>query len=113
MSKIRFEPVEHRYFNDKGEELISVSKLLSFYKQPFDEDGSILLRCAQKEGISPEELKKQWEDKKDSACVRGKNFHAQIEHFIKTGQILDKDYKDVIEKFALIKFDGKLKSETI
>lgn len=35
---ITFDPIEHKYYNSQGVEYISVSKLISKYKQPFDDN---------------------------------------------------------------------------
>lgn len=112
--EIAFDPVEHKYTEIKtGKELISVTTLISKFKQEFDKDGSIIKRCAEREGISVEEMKNQWEKVKLEACIRGTSFHEQVEQFIKTGNIVDGPDKDIVEKFAKIKFHGELKSEQV
>jgi hypothetical protein len=110
---IRFEEKEHRYFDKNGKELLSVSKLISNYKEKFDESGEILARCAARDGIEPIELRKQWDKTRDDAALRGTHFHNQVEYFIKTGKILDESDKDIIEKFAKLEFSGELYSEVI
>lgn len=103
----------HQYFNKSGEELISISSLLSLYKPKFDEFGHIKRACAKRDGITIEELQQKWDKERDDSCVRGHNLHKHIEIFIKTGQILDEGYKDIVEQFKQIKFTGQLNSEII
>lgn len=113
-SKIIFKPETHQYFTKKGQELVSVSKFISHFKEPFDSTGEIIKRCSIKQGKTVEELRKEWDDEKNSACDRGTSLHSQVEHWIKTGKIdKKKEYADVVEKFTKLKFEGKLHSETI
>lgn len=103
-----FDAEKHEYKNEKGEIYLSVSQLISKYKQPFDENGEILINCAKKRGITPEELQKEWDKTRDDACERGTSYHEQAEYFINTGKIMDGPDKDIIEQFAKIKFQGKI-----
>lgn len=113
-SDIHFDEPSHTYTRkDTGEKLISVSTLLGKYKQPFDPDGAILKKCAEKKGVTPEELKAEWEKTKVDACVRGTSFHTQVEEYINTKKIPDGPDKDIVESFAKIKFKGKLYSEVL
>lgn len=113
VKKIRFDETEHKYwFGDK--QLISVTTFIKEFTEEFDKTGAILKRCAAKEGIPPEELKARWKKKADDSCVVGTKFHEDAEHFIKTGEILNGENKDLIEKFKLINHPkGKVFSETI
>ena len=110
---IHFNEQNHTYIDDYGQESISVSTLLSLLQVPFDEDGSILLKCAQKRGITPEELKAEWEETKNQAGTKGTEFHADVEHFIQTGKIRDGENKDIVKQFKKIKPEGRLQSEVI
>lgn len=107
---VRFEEKEHKYFlNDK--ELTSTTTVLGFYKNKFDPDGHIIRAVAKRDGLSVEQVKLNWEETKNQGLQRGKNFHRQAEHYVKTGKILDEDYKDVIVQLKDIPFKGELYSE--
>jgi CRISPR/Cas system-associated exonuclease Cas4 (RecB family) len=110
-NEVKFISESHTYWSKAGDPLISVSKLIERYAPAFDPDGSILKRCAERDGITPEELKAQWNKKKDDAATKGTNFHASAEHFIETGEILDNEDKDIVERFSKIKFKGELYAE--
>ncbi len=113
-SKVVFEPKSHTYtFLPTNKKFISVSTLVSKYKPVFDPNNEILKRCALKEGISEEELKQRWEDKKNIACEFGTKIHADIENFIKTGDIVNNENKEFVKQFSKIKFKGKLFSEVL
>ncbi|MDO8610078.1 MAG: hypothetical protein Q7R95_05990 [bacterium] len=109
-NQIIFQEKEHRYFWN-NQELTSVSLLISNYKPIFDPQGHIVRAVAKRDGISESQVKINWEKIKVDACSKGHDFHSQAEHFIKTGEILDGTYKDVVETFSKIKFPGPLKSE--
>ena len=110
-NKITFLEEKHKYFLGK-KELISVTTLLNHYKNKFDPEGHILRACAKRDGISTVKLKEKWNKERDDACERGNRLHSQLEYFIKTKEILDEDYKEVVEQFSKIKFNGELYSET-
>lgn len=113
-------PTNEVIFNDKdhtytcvktGEKLTSVTRLVHRFSHSFDPDGSILRRCAAKRGISPEDLKKEWEAKRDSAANRGTKIHASVEYYIKNKEIKKDENEDIVQEFAKIKFAGELNSE--
>jgi hypothetical protein len=112
--EIIFEPINHTYHTKNGKELISVSKFIHHFGNPFDPDGSILIKCAKKEGISPEKLQEKWTKMKDDACIKGHLLHECAEHYVKHGR-LKRGHKDndIIREFRKIKFEGKLYSEVI
>ena len=111
---IAFEKEEHKYIvKETGQELLSVSTIIDLFKEPFDPDGSILIRKAKKLGVKPEELRAQWDKKRDDACDRGTLFHDSVEHLIKHKKILDNEYKDIVLKFKKKKPKGKLQSEVL
>lgn len=102
---------EHKYYWGE-KELTSVSVLINNYKPIFDESGFIKRACAKREGISELEIGEKWEQIRQEGLARGKRFHKQIEHFVLTNEILDEDYKDVVEQYKLIKPNcGKLYCE--
>lgn len=116
-SEIVFEPVEHKYqISTTGQKLISVSQLLHLYTVPFDPTGIILYKCAQKEGVSKEILKKRWEDKSKTACSYGSAVHAEIEYFIKNKRIRKSEHKKIVKNFkekVYPEFSNQLFSEVL
>lgn len=109
-----FDEKTHTYrHRETGELLMSASQLLKAYSEPFDADGSILKRCAERDGVSVQEMSAQWDKKRIDAANRGTSFHRQVEHFIKTGEILPEDDEDIVKEFAKMKFTGRLKSEVM
>lgn len=110
--QITFKEDTHQYFSTSGKELVSVSRILSQFKNVFDPQGFIKRACARKENISVAQIQEKWDKEKNDACDRGHRLHSQLEHYIKTGIILNEDYKDVVEQFKnSVKFTGKLHSE--
>jgi len=111
---INFDEKEHKYTDKTGRELISVTTLIHLYQPIFDPTGEILINKAIKEGVTPEELRKQWDYERDAACERGTQAHKELEYWIDNGKIDKKgEYKDVVKQIKNIKFKGDLKSETI
>jgi len=109
--EVSFQEDIHQYKNKKGEVLTSVTTLLGFYKEIFDPTGIIAYKCAQREGISKEEMQARWKKTSTDACEYGTNFHGQIEDYLKTGQIKDTPEKGIVEDFAKIKIKGKIYPE--
>lgn len=107
---IKFIESSHQYFLDE-KELTSVTTVLSKYKAPFDPTGIIAYKCAQREGITKEEIQAKWKKTSEDACDYGRNVHAQIEDYLNTGIIKDTPEKDIIKDFSKIKFKGKIYSE--
>jgi hypothetical protein len=100
--QVVFKENTHQYFlNEK--ELTSVSRLIDCYKSKFDPSGHILRAIAKRDNLTKSQVEEKWLQAKMDGLKRGKSFHRQIEHFIKTGEILDDDYKDVVERYRLIK----------
>lgn len=108
---LSFNEEEHRYYDKNNVTYISASQLLEKYKPPFDPDGSVLKKCAEEKGVTPEELQAEWDKIRNDACIRGTLFHSQAEAFINTNIVADGPDKDIIEDFRKIKFDGNLLSE--
>lgn len=107
---IKFIESSHQYFlGDK--ELVSTTTVLSKYKEPFDPTGIIAYKCAQREGISKDEIQAKWKKTSEDACLYGTNVHAQIENYLITNKIGDTPEKDIIEDFSKIKFKGTIYPE--
>lgn len=109
--KIRFDEKEHKYFTKSGKELISASTLVHKFTPKFDEDGSISKRCAEKRGISQEQIKKEWEDLGKKAAENGTKFHAEAEHWAKKREVRDTEFSDVVGQLNAFPFKGSLHSE--
>lgn len=109
---VTFQEDIHQYKDKNGTILTSVTQLLSLYKEKFDPTGIIATMCAKKEGITRIEILKRWKDKNETACTLGHNIHNRIEHYIKTGIIIDDEFKFAVEEFSKIKFKGNLEAET-
>lgn len=110
---IYFDDDSHSYFSKiDGKKLISASTIIGKYSNPFDPDGTILKRCAAKEGVSPEELQKRWTKLGDDSRVKGHSIHSSFEEYIKSGKISDDEHKDIIQDFQKrIKLKGDLYTE--
>jgi len=87
---IVFDEKSHSYTNSTtNRPYISVSKLLSLYKEPFDRD-FWSKRAAAKEGITQEEVLAKWDKTTKDACDKGTSVHDLVENYIKTDEIGDK-----------------------
>lgn len=109
---INFDAENHKYTLGK-KELISASTLVKKYAPEFDPDGTILARCAEKRGISVEELRKEWDDNRDDAGDYGTRFHAEAEHWIDTKKVRKSEFSDIVKQLKKVKFRGDLRSETV
>jgi hypothetical protein len=89
---VDFEEDVHKYYNRKTkEEYISCTTYISKFKNPFDPDGTILRRKADELGITPEELRGQWNNKAALSIERGNVWHKIMEDYIKTNKMPDPD----------------------
>lgn len=80
MAKVRFIEESHRYINEEGDDLISVSKFTERFKEKVDWD-AIALRCAMKETkkgtpTTKEDILKKWAHKRDRSSEIGTLFHS-------------------------------------
>ncbi len=76
--QIEFEERTHKYSSIiNGQEIsyTSGTGLVHACFPPFDPSGEITKRCAQREGISIEELKAKWKAKGDASCRFGTRVH--------------------------------------
>lgn len=111
--QVVFNEKDHIYtLGDKR--FISVTAFITTFHDKFDIDGSILKRCALKEGISSEMLQKRWHDKRDQAASQGKMWHETAEAYIKHGKIKKNKFTPILKKFiSEHKFRGQLFSECL
>ena len=78
--KITFDDRAHRYTDSLGRgPYASVSSLVKSLFPPFDPDGSILARCAAREGVQPHLLAEDWARRGRDACELGTRVHAIAE----------------------------------
>ncbi|PIE90687.1 MAG: hypothetical protein CR997_04545 [Acidobacteria bacterium] len=77
---IRYLDEGHRYLID-NREMISVTTFIGLYKQVFDREGHSL-RCAQKKGVSAQQILDEWDLKKEIACAKGIHFHRFAENYL-------------------------------
>ena len=105
---LSFQEDIHQYKNRDGKILTSTTTFISLFKEKFDETGIIATMCARREGISKDEIQLRWKTENKRSCDYGHNLHSQVEHFLKTGEILDTAEKDIVEDFSKIQFKGKI-----
>jgi hypothetical protein len=112
-NEVIFNDASHTYtVKATGKNLISATTIISKFKPEFDPTGIILNICAKKKGISPTQLKQEWEQIKNDGTSKGRKFHKEIEDFINTGKFNPKsDNAGYIKQFKKFKFKGKLHSE--
>lgn len=73
-SKLTFKEGSHKYFVDNIPLTCSVSNLYSRFSIPFDRQGESL-KAAKRRGISQQEVLKEWDLKRDTACIKGNKAH--------------------------------------
>jgi ATP-dependent exoDNAse (exonuclease V) beta subunit len=102
---IKFEEKEHKYiWEPTGEQYISVSQLLSKYKNPFDKEGHAN-RIAKRDGIDPKEVIQQWQNIADIATTKGKKIHKLLEDYVRH-KVKDSEYGWLYDQFDLNLFKG-------
>jgi len=79
--EVVFDEAAHTY-SIYGENYTSVSKVVAYFKPPFDPTGEILLASAKKKNRNPADLKAEWQAKAKRATDRGTQIHEMIEHHI-------------------------------
>lgn len=108
---INFDPKEHRYTDEQGQEYISVSKLL---EEEFPFDSEAIANKVRKYprskyfGMPKKEILAEWQ----RAADIGTELHGAIELWIKEGkEPLDPCLWKMVGKFSSINFRGKLSAE--
>lgn len=83
MSILKFTPHNHKYTSEDGKDWLSVTSLLSNFKQPFDADTIAVKSSKNKKskwyGMTPEEIKLAWKAEADRATTLGTWYHNQRE----------------------------------
>ena len=80
--EIIFTEEDHKYrsvINGNEVSYVSGTQFLGGFFPPFDPTGKITERCALKEGLTVDELKRKWDEKKNKSCRLGTRMHETIE----------------------------------
>ncbi len=90
---IAFEEADHKYYTrypslrvDKAEvEVVytSVTSLIKKYCPPFDPDGAIAARVAERDGKTVDEVRAAWKAKADASCELGTRVHEVCEDVLR------------------------------
>lgn len=81
--KFYFDPERHRYTYE-GRTMKGCTSLVKDFAEPFDHAYWLSVK-AKERGITPEDLEKEWDDKRDRAGLLGTMVHDAIERFYRTG----------------------------
>ena len=93
-----FDAAAHSYKNPfTGEIYISATTLIGKFKKPFDVE-AISKRIAEREGVSPEEIKRRWKKINNDSKEYGQTIHGIVEEYNKTKTIVD-GYEDLIKSY--------------
>jgi len=80
---IRFDPERHAYVTDDNQEYLSVTKLLSKYKQPFDAETAAAKASKNRKSkwykMKPEEIIQVWNKESERSITLGNWYHNQRE----------------------------------
>lgn len=108
---VAFDPVAHRY-SLEGRDLRAVSAVLRLVSPPFDPEGKIAQRCAERAGLTVEALRGQWAAKRDRACEKGHGFHEALQAWVER-RAFDPGFERSFENFERWPWRGALACETI
>jgi hypothetical protein len=78
--RLRFDPVEHRYFIDGNPDTISASQLIDKFFPEFDSKYWSQIK-ADERGVDVEVVLEEWETKRNNAANLGTELHEQIENY--------------------------------
>lgn len=73
---------DHHSYTYQGQRLQGVTSVVYKLKPPFDPDGKIAERSAAKAGVTVEEIKRQWEAKRQASMDRGSRVHEAIAKYL-------------------------------
>jgi hypothetical protein len=92
---LSFDKVTHSYKNiHTGDAYVSATTLINKFKKKFDAD-FYAKKSAEKEGVTPEEIKARWKKMNDESKVKGSSIHEAIDAFNTTGKI-NEQYKELL-----------------
>jgi hypothetical protein len=90
---ISFKERAHTYFY-KEKECISTTSLVGQYQKPFETE-IIAARYAKKHNIPVIDVLKDWEEKRDSAAIKGTHVHAYAEYLFQNKVYEDPQISDI------------------
>ena len=111
---LAFDKASHSYRNIfTDEQYVSATTLINKFKKKFDADFHAK-RAADKEGVTPEEIKMRWKKMNDESKVKGSAIHEAIDVFNRTGEIHEQ-YKELLASVASLNlYDvSKIKCEEL
>jgi hypothetical protein len=98
-----FDESRHLYYDKKTNlAYCNVTKWLARFKPEFDFEGMSEM-YAEKYNLEVEKVREMWNKKRDDSIVFGKKFHKVFEEYLSNRQIVNENYKPVIEQFELLK----------
>tara|TARA_R110002020_G_scaffold190204_1_gene389675 strand:+ start:6319 stop:7098 length:780 start_codon:yes stop_codon:yes gene_type:complete len=111
-NNIKFYEKEHTYYIGE-EKLTSATSLIGKFKQPFDVE-YWADRKAKERGITVEEIKAEWDFKKDFACEKGSALHAFVESYLfnKIFDFPEERVKSILKKDEFVE-DCRMKVEKL
>jgi ATP-dependent exoDNAse (exonuclease V) beta subunit len=77
---IKYYDDKHKYFIG-NKELISTTTFIGKFKKPFNKDFWATKKAIEK-GVSKQEILREWDDIKDTACARGSDLHSYSDNFM-------------------------------
>jgi ATP-dependent exoDNAse (exonuclease V) beta subunit len=96
-AQINFDPVPHTYHHTDEQGVVrqfkGVTGLIEDYGNYFDVE-KISKAVAYKRGVPQQQVKDEWKKTNKEAIDRGNYVHDTLEHFVKTGEILDEALVD-------------------
>lgn len=93
-----FNEEQHSYTNAEGENYISVTTLLSKYKNKFDTEKHAT-RVAQREGVTKEFVLQLWEDITKTATDKGTEIHKALEDYITKVETTCNKHSDICKSY--------------
>lgn len=85
---IRFHPEEHRYFNEQGEEYMSVSGVLDKFIPPFNRE-FYSDKIAREKQVSQDEIKAVWDIRREYSIVKGTEFHLYVQAYLTHNRMIE------------------------
>ena len=109
MSILKFIPENHKYVSEDNTDWLSVTSLISNFKQPFEAD-KIAQKCSKNKkskwyGMTPEEIKEAWKSEANRATTLGTWYHNCREADICSFENMERHSKTV-SVFKPIEVDG-------
>lgn len=77
---IKYYDDKHKYFIGNNE-LISTTTFIGKFKKPFNKDFWSTKKAIEK-GVSKQEILREWDDIKDTACAKGSDLHYYSDNFM-------------------------------